>query len=113
VNRLGYTKTDNKIIDNRKNAKTVTVPSRATLPKENRCGADEAPLERVRAELILLKNFLIVPMTFCVVFVLLLGCLLRAFGTLAGDILCGLMAKCLVRYIQLETSTSITVRGRR
>jgi len=92
VNRLGYTKTDNKIIDNRKTVKTITVPSRATLPKESRCDADETPRERVKTELILLKNFLMVPMMLCVDFVLL-GRLLRVFETLAGAILCGLIAK--------------------
>jgi hypothetical protein len=85
--------------------------SKATLPKESLCGTDETPLERCKTLPILFKFFLIAPIRFSVDFVLL-GRLLRLFETFAGDIRCGLMAIWFVRYIQLETRTSITARGR-
>lgn len=104
---------DIKNIDNRKIVKTVTILSTATLPKESRCGTDETLRERIEIELILLKIFLMYPTMLRVGFFVLLGRLLRLFEILAGDILGGLMAMCFVRYIQLETSTSITAKGRR
>ena len=66
----------------------------------------------MKTALILLKKLLTDPMLLRVDFVFLLGGLLRVFETLAGDILCGLMAICFVRYIQLETRTIVTARGR-
>jgi len=116
VNRFGYTKTANKIIDNRKTVKTVTALSRATLPKESRRCTNDPPRERRKTELILLKTFLTAPIPLRVDFecvLLPLGRLLRLSETLAGDILCGLVAMCFVRYIQLKTRTIITARGRR
>ena len=46
-------------------------------------------------------------------FVVLLERLLRLFETLAGDILYGLMTMWFVRYIQLETRTTVTPSSRR